>query len=415
MNVQSVEIAALYVPEKRQRAYSEESARELARDIQINGLIHPITVMSLPDGTQRLTAGLHRVKAHEMLGRTHIDACVHTITTRDPAEIEARCLLLEISENLKRKNLSVVELSRHAVAHEIICEELGYRKGPGRPRKGEVNPPDSDGFSPLGNKEFARALGKGDTQYRSLKQIRKRTPDVLLKLLEKTPAGSNQEELRRLGKSHPLEQIKIAALLATGEAQNVRDARRSLERAKSRSLASELETPEGTYRTIVIDPPWDPAIGGDVDPFGKIAPAYATLTYEEIEALPVAEVADENCHLYLWCTGRTAEAAYRLARSWGFRPIQVLIWYKKRPGSGHYFRMQHEPVLFCVKGSQFLMSNKYTSVFEARRTRHSEKPDEFYDLVRDCSPGPRLEMFARRERDGFTPYGTLEYSEAKVI
>jgi N6-adenosine-specific RNA methylase IME4 len=356
------------------------------------------------------------MRAHEMLGRTHIDACVHTITTRDPEEIEARCLLLEISENLKRKNLSVVELSRHAVAHEIICEELGYRKGPGRPRKSETNPPDSDGFSPLGNKEFARALGKGDTQYRGLKQIRKRTPDVLLKLLEKTPAGSNQEELRRLGKSHPLEQIKIAALLATGESLNVRDARRSLERARSRAMTGEIEAPTGTYRTIVIDPPWDPAIGGDVDPFGKIAPAYPTMTYEELENLPVStHTHEEGCHLYLWCTARTAEAAYRLARSWGFRPIQALIWHKSRPGTGKWFRMQHEPVLFAVKGHTPLASREYTSVFGGRRTRHSEKPDEFYDLVRNCSPGPRLDMFARRERDGFTPYGTLEYSEAEVI
>lgn len=424
MDVQSVAIKDVCIPEKRQRAYSEDKARELAQDIHINGLLHPITVIRYEDGTLDLVAGLHRLRGQEFLGYEEIDANVLDFANSTIEEIKTRALMIEVSENLNRKDLSVVELSKHAVAYEICYEELGYKKGPGRPSKrsssaaqaGEEIMPGPGTITPMGNKEFAHLIGKGTTQYRALKQIRTRIPDTLLSKLEGTAVGSSQEELRRLGKRNLLEQIKITALIKSGEAQNVRDAQRSLERAQARSLTQETETPNGTYRTIVIDPPWDSAIGGDVDPFGKIAPAYPTMTYEELEALPVSDYADEDgCHLYLWYTARTAEAAFKLVRSYGFRPITNLVWDKVRPGTGHWFRMRHEMILFCVKGNMPLACRDYDSVIREQRRRHSEKPQKFYEVVRECSPGPRLELFARTKREGFISFGTLEYESEDAL
>ena len=163
---------------------------------------------------------------------------------------------------------------------------------------------------------------------------------------------------------------------------------------------------QGLFQTIVIDPAWDWGDEGDVNQFGRARPDYHTMPIEEIEKLPINKIADENCHLYLWVTNRSLPKAFRLIELWGFRYITCLTWIKPSFGMGNYFRGSTEQVLFGVKGSQPLKRHNVGTYFEAPRgDRHSAKPDEFYTLVESCSYAPYIDVFGRKEREGWSVWG----------
>ena len=174
---------------------------------------------------------------------------------------------------------------------------------------------------------------------------------------------------------------------------------------KIKELSTPLEA-QGLFQTIVIDPPWDWSDEGDVNQFGRTKPDYATMPIEEIEKLPIDKISDENCHLYLWVTNRSLPKAFRLIKNWGFRYITCLTWVKPSIGVGSYFRGSTEQVLFAVKGSQPLKRKDVGTHFLANRGEvHSAKPDEFYSLVESCSYAPYIDVFGRKERDGWSVWG----------
>ncbi|TFJ95145.1 cation tolerance protein CutA [Platysternon megacephalum] len=100
--------------------------------------------------------------------------------------------------------------------------------------------------------------------------------------------------------------------------------------------------------------------------------------------------------------------------AWGFRYVSNLVWAKRRKdggpdgrGVGFYFRNVTELVLFGVKGSMRTLQpgRSQVNMIETRKREHSRKPDEQYDLIEACSPGPFLELFARHPRPGWTVWG----------
>ena len=145
----------------------------------------------------------------------------------------------------------------------------------------------------------------------------------------------------------------------------------------------------------------------DVDQMGRAKPTYDTMPFERIEAMPVGDLADEDCHLYLWITNRSLPKRFQLLDAWGFRYITCLTWCKPSIGMGNYFRGSSEQILFGVKGSQPLKRKNAGTWFAAPRGDggHSSKPTEFYDMVESCSPGPYIELFARAKREGWTAWG----------
>lgn len=171
--------------------------------------------------------------------------------------------------------------------------------------------------------------------------------------------------------------------------------------------------PTSKYKCIVIDPPWH---FRNKQPFPKwskfkgASEIYNTLTTEEIKQLDVSSLAEDNCHLYIWTLDRFIPDTYELARHWGFNPTQMVYWQKHRGGKfytglGYYFRGSIEPCLFCVRGSLRLLAKDQKNRFDAPVGRHSAKPDEFYDMVNRVSPGPYLDMFARKQRAGWDVWG----------
>lgn len=196
-------------------------------------------------------------------------------------------------------------------------------------------------------------------------------------------------------------------LTVDSAAKRSRAARRERLRAATRDLSAEIAGPAGLFRTLVVDPPWDPSEVGDTDFAGWSAPAYATLSAAQLRELPIPAIAEPDCHLYVWATNRTLVLATQLIEAWGFRYITAITWCKTgKPGLGRYYRNNTEHVLFAVRGSLPLARTDVRTWFAAPRPgRHSAKPAEFYDLVETCSPPPRLELFAIGSRPGWSVWG----------
>jgi N6-adenosine-specific RNA methylase IME4 len=135
---------------------------------------------------------------------------------------------------------------------------------------------------------------------------------------------------------------------------------------------------------------------------------------ETISALPVSELAAENAHLYLWVPNALLPEALRVMESWGYRYVTNLVWAKRRKdggpdgrGVGFYFRNVTELVLFGVRGSMRTLppARRQVNMIETIKREHSRKPDELYDVIEACSPGPYLELFARYSRPGWDAWG----------
>jgi N6-adenosine-specific RNA methylase IME4 len=190
--------------------------------------------------------------------------------------------------------------------------------------------------------------------------------------------------------------------------EQAREQRRTGNREKASSVQS-ADNIGAKFATIVADPPWDWGDEGDGDQLGRARPDYATLSKEQLLALPVGTLADEDCHLYLWITNRSLPKGFALLEAWGFRYVTTLTWPKPSFGMGNYFRGQTEHVLFGVKGSQELKRKNAATLLPTWKrgpNGHSSKPVEFREFVESCSPGPYLEMFSRSpERKDWTTWG----------
>lgn len=182
------------------------------------------------------------------------------------------------------------------------------------------------------------------------------------------------------------------------------------------------------YATIVADPPWDmpdsgkrtqAQNGGWADPkwTGKrsIIP-YPRMSLQEIAALPVADLAEKDAHLYVWTTNRFLRDTFGIVEGWGFKPSTVLTWCKAPMGlgMGGAFTLTTEFILFARRGSLKPLERMDSTWWEWKRGPHSKKPEAFLDIVERVSPAPRLEMFARRNRLGWHTWGNQSLEHVEV-
>jgi N6-adenosine-specific RNA methylase IME4 len=176
-----------------------------------------------------------------------------------------------------------------------------------------------------------------------------------------------------------------------------------------------LETVQGKYGAILIDPPWR-----FTNRTGKMAPEhkrlrrYPTLSFEEIAALPVPKIAADKSHLYMWCPNALLAEGLGIMKAWGFTYKTNIVWYKVRKdggpdgrGVGFYFRNVTELVLFGIKGRIRTLApgRRQVNILVSRKEEHSKKPDSIYGLVERCSPGPYCELFSRQRVEGWTQWG----------
>jgi len=177
------------------------------------------------------------------------------------------------------------------------------------------------------------------------------------------------------------------------------------------------------YRTIVADPPWQyQKAKQDGYQRGAAENHYETMPVSEIARLPVADLAEDDAHLYLWVTNpilteqRVDGAALDVVRAWGFEAKTVITWVKTQIGQGFFYRGQTEHVIFAVRGhAPIPPEQRLPNVFTAPRQAHSAKPDVFYDRVEQVSPAPWLELFARRARFGWDYWGDQSLETVEMV
>lgn len=170
------------------------------------------------------------------------------------------------------------------------------------------------------------------------------------------------------------------------------------------------------FRTILADPPWQfQNRTGKMAPEHKRLTRYGTMSLEEIMQLPVASMLADTAHLYLWVPNALLPEGLKVLEAWGFKYKSNIVWHKVRKdggpdgrGVGFYFRNTTELLLFGVKGKDartLAPGRKQVNIIRTQKREHSRKPDEAYEIIEACSPGPFLELFARGSREGWSTWG----------
>lgn len=341
-----------------------EEYQAFIADVAANGLRDAIWLH--PDG--RIIDGRNRYRAC-------LDAGIEPIyrTWNEQGSL----LMFVVSMNIHRRHLN--ESQRAMVAMKV--ENLKH----GGDRKN-----DQDANLHLENvsrAEAAKLLNVSPRSVATAAQVRREATPEVIRAIEKGEKTITQVK-RELG-------------------EEKREQRRQ-ENAQKAAATTDLRQAGAKFATIVIDPPWSLEDEGDVNQLGRAKQDYASMPIDEILKLPIAELADEDCHLYLWITNRSLPKGFSLLDAWGFRYVTLLTWPKSSFGMGNYFRGQTEHVLFGVRGSQALKRKDASTLLPTWKRGpggHSSKPVEFYNFVESCSPAPLVEIFSRQQHDGWSSWG----------
>lgn len=342
---------------------NEQEFAELKADIQEQGLLEPIITYE-----GKILDGRNRFMACNELG---IKPEFVPYTGNTP-------LHYVVSKNLKRRHLTAAQKAFVALEIEKRLGEIA-KKQQGTRTDIFANCEKVD-FMPIrAEKQAAEIVGTGSRYVSEAKNIQEKAPDLVpqLKAGELTIPKAKAEINRR-------------------------------ERAAFMVESVDIRVPEGKYRTIVIDPPWPiEKIQREVAP-NQVGFEYPTMTLTEIEKFEIPmQIADDDCHLFMWTTQKYLPDAFKILSIWGFKYIFTMVWHK--PGGFQPFNLPQyncEFILYGRKGTpEFTDLKDFPTCFDAPRREHSRKPDEFYNLIRRVAPGPRIDIFSREKRDGFDQYG----------
>ena len=166
------------------------------------------------------------------------------------------------------------------------------------------------------------------------------------------------------------------------------------------------------YNTIVIDPAWDIHLSGKVNrrPNRAEELPYKIMSLQEIKEIPIGKMANVGCHVYCWTTNKMLRDTFDVLQAWGVNYHLTMVLAKPNgmcPCFGYKFATE-----FCLLGFYGKPMQKFTKIgclnwlngFN-KAGEHSVKPDEFYRIVSEMSPSPRIDIFARRQRLGWDVFG----------
>lgn len=170
-----------------------------------------------------------------------------------------------------------------------------------------------------------------------------------------------------------------------------------------KNIQEGLAPPDGKYDVIVVDPPWP--YGTKYDPDGRrAANPYPEMSLDEIKNIQMPS--SDDCVMFLWTTHKFMRHSFDLLDAWGFRDVAIITWVKDRMGLGQWLRSQSEFCIMAVKGHPITILSNQTTVVNGPLKAHSQKPDEFYQMVDSLCVGRKLDYFARDERSGWAVFGS---------
>jgi site-specific DNA-methyltransferase (adenine-specific) len=173
------------------------------------------------------------------------------------------------------------------------------------------------------------------------------------------------------------------------------------------------------YRTVVIDPPWQVCCNLTNVKFyrtGKKLP-YGTMSDAEIAQFPINDFAEEECDLFMWTTHTKLPIALKIIEAWGFKYHVLLTWDKEAGVCINGFYRKTELVVYGYRGKQGIdvkEGHYLPTLFRQKATEHSQKPSVFYELLRQRTLEPRIDIFARKRHYGFDAYGDQVESHIEV-
>jgi site-specific DNA-methyltransferase (adenine-specific) len=415
-------------PYQPRMIFDEQQIDELAKNIEENGLIHPICLRPIEDRYE-LLAGERRLRAAKALEWNVIRAEI-----RDVDDFKARKIVL--SENIQRVDLTPIEeINAFAEWVDVLmCEDAEYAKIDKPPierlawllNKLESDRKNgSDYFSTDFRAKIAVAFEslprsvKYDVFFREdLAPYLKMDQDVKEVAIKHKLKKSQAKAVQKVKDSKPEEFKQIVekgTVTRIGDTDSERvgevSAKELVEIAHHHTPELELfvapsALPEGKYRVLYADPPWqydNSGLGGAAQKH------YPTLPTEEICALPVNDLAGDNAVLFLWVTNPFLKEAFQVCEAWGFEYKTNFVWLKDRATHGHlgfYNFGQHENLFVAIRGSCLPKKGSLQpSIIEAPKTKHSRKPEITYITIEEMYDGPYIELFARECREGWQSWG----------
>tara|TARA_R100000501_G_C2573431_1_gene79416 strand:+ start:105 stop:686 length:582 start_codon:yes stop_codon:yes gene_type:complete len=182
-----------------------------------------------------------------------------------------------------------------------------------------------------------------------------------------------------------------------------------------------MKLPKKKYKIIYADPPWDYADKGCQ---GTMANHYKGMNLEDIKKLPIKNLADNDCVLFMWATYPMLKGALEVIESWGFNYKSIAFqWIKKnKSGNGFFFglgrwtRGNTECCLLATKGKPKRKNNSVFQLVLSPLRKHSQKPDEVRHLiVKLMGDLPRIELFARTQIQGWDAWGNEVPTECQNL
>jgi len=335
---------------------SEAEKANLIRSMQEDGYDSTMPIV-LHEGL--ILDGRNRYEAAQAAG---IEPVFTTYEGIDP-------LAFVIRHNLHRRHLN--ETQRGIVASKLATMEQG---GDGRNQhEGSANLRKA-----VTQSEAAQMLNVSERTIQTIKAVEREAPD-LVSLME---SG----------------QLKASAAMTEAKRRTVSNTLASIE-------VQEVKQAQGIYDVIVLDPPWQmEKIEREVAP-NQVGFDYPTMPIEDIKSMKIP--AADNCHVFMWTTQKFLKPSFEIFEAWGVKYVCTFNWHKA--GGFQPFGLPQYNNEFCLYGRIgtpiFLDTKNFKTSFEAKRGKHSEKPEEFYEMLRRVTGGRRLDMFNRRLIDGFDGYG----------
>lgn len=299
-----------------------------------------------------------------------------------------------VKNQMARRNLQKFQhVEMLSGVDAIMREEAATRMSPGSNQWSGTN------LSPTTNEEaktaykMAQLAGVGETTYKKARKV-----------LE-----SDREDLK--------EQARTGKISIDSAYQQVRRAekiaevkQRIEEHAQEQTGVISMEAPQRKYNIIYADPPWKYWEAGNKNQELH----YTTMKSEDICKIPVGNLADDNCVLFMWATYPILEKAFNVIRAWGFTySTAAFVWVKKNRnadtpfiGLGSWTRANSEICLLATKGSILRLDASISQVVESPIEEHSKKPDIVRDLIeRLVGKLPRVELFCRHPAEGWDVWG----------